>query len=238
MQSCPVLRLCVSPNRRWHPTIILGLMADKVSSVRTLDILEEHSRECLAIRLKRNLNPTEVIDALTDPLILCGVPAYIGSDIGPESIEPRLPRKNGCCEGLNDRTRPSCLMKGVAPVRWRNHCKTRRPNSALGYRPPAPKAILATDQRHIMHELSGGAAQQGAALCNLGSGTKALRDRGACRGCRVRAVGRSDFASIDRGVSDEYSPTDTNDVPSSPHDCGFFGVQSGPCIPGQPPACV
>ena len=53
---------------------------------RTLNILDEHSRECLAIRVKRKLNSTEVIDALTGLFILRGVPAYIRSDNGPEFI--------------------------------------------------------------------------------------------------------------------------------------------------------
>ena len=53
---------------------------------RTLNIIDEHSRECLAIRVKRKLNSTEVIDALTDLFILRGVPAYIRSDNGPEFI--------------------------------------------------------------------------------------------------------------------------------------------------------
>ncbi len=47
---------------------------------RTLNILDEHSRECLAIRVKRKLNSTEAIDALTDLFILQGMPAYIRSD--------------------------------------------------------------------------------------------------------------------------------------------------------------
>ena len=59
---------------------------DKVSSFRALNILDEHSRECLAIRVKRKLNSTEVIDALTDLFILRSVPAYIRSDNGPEFI--------------------------------------------------------------------------------------------------------------------------------------------------------
>ena len=48
---------------------------------RTLNILDEHSRECLAIRVKRKLNSNEVIDALTDLFILRGVPAYIRSEL-------------------------------------------------------------------------------------------------------------------------------------------------------------
>ncbi|AHD03267.1 hypothetical protein METH_17985 [Leisingera methylohalidivorans DSM 14336] len=48
--------------------------------------MDEHSRECLAIRVKRKLNPTEVIDALTDLFILRGVPGCTRSDNGPEFI--------------------------------------------------------------------------------------------------------------------------------------------------------
>ena len=44
---------------------------------RTLNVLDEFSRECLAIRVKRKLNSTDVIDVLTDLFILHGVPAYI-----------------------------------------------------------------------------------------------------------------------------------------------------------------
>ena len=42
-------------------------------ALRTLNILDEHCRECLAIRVKRRLNSTEVIGALTDLFILRGV---------------------------------------------------------------------------------------------------------------------------------------------------------------------
>ena len=59
---------------------------DDGKAFRTLNILDEHSRDCLAIRVKRKLNSTEVIDALTDLFILRGVPCYIRSDNGPEFI--------------------------------------------------------------------------------------------------------------------------------------------------------
>ena len=58
-------------------------------SFRTLNILDEYSRECLAIRVKRKQNSTEVIDALTDLFILRGVRGvrgYIWSDNDPEFI--------------------------------------------------------------------------------------------------------------------------------------------------------
>jgi len=94
---------------------------------RTLNIIDEHSRECLAIRVKRKLNSTEVVDALTDLFILRGVPAYIRSDNGPEFIaeaaknwiaavgartvyiEPRSPWENGYCESFNARLRDELL---------------------------------------------------------------------------------------------------------------------------------
>ena len=53
---------------------------------RTLNIIDEFSRECLVIRVKRKLNSMDVIDALTDLFIVRGVPTYIRSDNGPEFI--------------------------------------------------------------------------------------------------------------------------------------------------------
>ena len=58
-------------------------LSDDGRSFRTLNILDEYSRECLAIRVKRKQNSTEVIDALTDLFILRG---YIRSDNDPEFI--------------------------------------------------------------------------------------------------------------------------------------------------------
>ena len=68
---------------------------DDGKAFRTLNILDEYSRECLAIRVKRRLNSNEVIDALTDLFILRGVPAYIRSDNGcqrPRSLCSGRPR--------------------------------------------------------------------------------------------------------------------------------------------------
>lgn len=153
-------------------------MADKVSSFRTLNILDEHSRECLAIRVKRKLNSLDVIDALSDLFILRGVPAYIRSDNGPDFIaekvrswiaavgaktayiEPGSPWENGYRESFNGRLRDE-LLNGeifyslreaqIIIEEWRKHYNTKRPHSALGYSPPAPEAIFQMDQRQIMH---------------------------------------------------------------------------------------
>lgn len=53
---------------------------DDGKAFRTLNILDEFSRECLTIRVKRRLNSTDVIDALTDLFILRGPPAFVRSD--------------------------------------------------------------------------------------------------------------------------------------------------------------
>ena len=44
---------------------------------------------------------------------------------------------------------------------WRKHYNTKRPHSAMGYRPPAPETIVQMDQRPIMHKKSNGTAQVG-----------------------------------------------------------------------------
>ena len=61
-------------------------MADKVASLRTLNFVDEFSRERLAIRVRRKLNSTDVIDVLTDLFILRGPPAFVRSDNGPAFV--------------------------------------------------------------------------------------------------------------------------------------------------------
>jgi putative transposase len=145
---------------------------------RTLNIIDEFTRECLAIRVKRKLNSTDVIDALTDLFIIRGIPAYIRSDNGPEFIakavrqwitavgaqtayiEPGSPWENGYCESFNARFRDELLngeifysLKEARIVieQWRHHYNTKRPHSALGYRPPAPESILPMEDKRMMH---------------------------------------------------------------------------------------
>jgi putative transposase len=54
--------------------------------IRMLNVLDEFTRECLAIRVARKLKGADVIDVLSDLFILRGVPAYVRSDNGPEFI--------------------------------------------------------------------------------------------------------------------------------------------------------
>ncbi len=57
-----------------------------------LNVLDEFTRESLAIRLRRKLSSTDVIDVLTDLFLLRGIPAWIRSDNGPEFVADAVRR--------------------------------------------------------------------------------------------------------------------------------------------------
>ena len=110
-----------------------------------LNIIDEFTRECLAIRIDRKLNSTDVIDVLSDLFILRGVPGAKTA-----FIEPGIPWENGYCESFNGSLRDELLngeiFYSLAEARilieaWRRHYNTVRPHSSLGYRPPAPEAV-------------------------------------------------------------------------------------------------
>ena len=132
----------------------------------------------MLIRVRRSLNATAVIDALTDLFILRGAPAYIRSDNGPEFIaqsvqdwitavgakttyiEPGSPWENGYIESFNARFRDELLngeifysIKEAQTIieQWRQHFNTVRPHSALGYRPPAPESVSILRLQPSMH---------------------------------------------------------------------------------------
>jgi len=136
---------------------------------RMLNVIDEFTRECIAIRIDRKLKSTDIIDVLSDLFILRGVPGHVRSDNGPEFvanavrdwitavgaktafIEPGSPWENGYCESFNSKLRDELLngelFYSLAEARsviegWRQHYNTRRPHSSLGYRPPAPLAVV------------------------------------------------------------------------------------------------
>ena len=129
--------------------------------------LDEYTRECLAIRVARRLGSQEVIETLAKARVRRGIPEHLRSDNGPEFIaqelrkwlaslgtgtlyiEPGSPWENGYCESFNGKLRDECLngeifysLKEAQVVieQWRVEYNTRRPHSALGYRPPVPAA--------------------------------------------------------------------------------------------------
>ena len=134
-----------------------------------LNIIDEFTHECLAIRIDRRLKAIDVIDVLSDLFILRGVPEHIRSDNGPEFvakavqewigavgaktayIAPGSPWENGFIESFNARLRDE-LLDGeifytlaeakIVVESWRRHFNTLRPHGSLGYKPPAPEVFV------------------------------------------------------------------------------------------------
>ena len=73
------------PNHVWSYDFVEDRTHDG-RKIRMLNVIDEFTRECLAIRVSRKLNSTDVIDVLSDLFILRGVPGHIRSDNGPEFI--------------------------------------------------------------------------------------------------------------------------------------------------------
>ncbi len=137
--------------------------------LRLLVIVDEYTRECLSIDVERRLTSDDVLERLAWLMATRGVPAYIRSDNGSEFtadvvrewlgkvgvrtlyIEPGSPWENGYVESFNGKLRDE-LLNGeifysvkeakVLIESWRGHYNTRRPHSALGYRPPAPETTV------------------------------------------------------------------------------------------------
>ena len=156
------------PNHVWSYDFVEG-RTHNGRKFRMLNIIDEFTRECLAIRIDRKLNSTDVIDVLSDLFILRGVPGHVRSDNGPEFIakavrewiaavgaktafiEPGSPWENGYCESFNSKLRDELLYSEIfyslaeAKViieAWRRYYNTKRPHSSLGYKPSAPEAIV------------------------------------------------------------------------------------------------
>jgi len=136
---------------------------------RMLNVIDEFTHECLAIRVDRNLNAVDVIDVLSDLFILRGIPGHIRSDNGPEFVAKAVqkwiaavgaktayiargsPWENGFVESFNARLRDE-LLDGeifyslreaqIIIESWRRHFNTIRPHASLGYRPPAPEVFV------------------------------------------------------------------------------------------------
>ncbi len=135
---------------------------------RMLTLIDEYSRECLAIDVARRLTSEDVLERLSDLFVRRGVPDHIRSDNGPEFtakkvtewlervnvktlfIEPGSPWENGYNESFNGTLRyelldvelfDTLLEAKVLIERWRMQYNTIRPHSSLGYRPPAPETI-------------------------------------------------------------------------------------------------
>ena len=147
-------------------------MVDRTTDGRAfkiLNIIDEYTRECLAILVARKIKTQDVIDLLFHLFIFRGIPEYLRSDNGPEFtakairawlnrievktlyIEPGSPWENGYIESFNGKLRDELLDREIFTTleeakilieQWRKEYNQVRPHSAKNYRPPAPETII------------------------------------------------------------------------------------------------
>ena len=136
---------------------------DKGSTLKMLTMLDEYTRQCLAIRVERQIRSGQVLATLWQAMMQYGIPEHIRSDNGTEFIagkiqrwlrvnqiktlyiEPGSPWRNGYIESFHSRFRDECLNREwllnlrearVVIEDWRQHYNTERPHSRLGYLSP------------------------------------------------------------------------------------------------------
>src|SRR3546814_112737 len=154
------------PGHVWSYDFVEGRTHDG-RKYRILSIIDEASRECMALPVARKLKSDDVLAALAELFVTRGPAVHIRSDNGVELIAtavqgwlakvgvntlyiaPGSPWENGYCESFNGSLRDE-LLNGeifyslteaqILIEAWRRHYNTARPHSALGYRPPAPEA--------------------------------------------------------------------------------------------------
>jgi len=165
--SCLRLRPC-----RRHHVWSYDFVASRTHDgrpIKMLTVIDEYSRECLAIDVERRLRSDDVLARLTELFIRHGPPEHIRSDNGPEFtakavrkwlarvgvktlfIEPGSPWENGYNERFNGTLGDEVLKREIfytleeAQIiieMWRKEYNQIRPHSSLGYRAPAPEVVV------------------------------------------------------------------------------------------------
>ena len=140
--------------------------------LKWLSLVDEYTRECLLLEVGRGLKAVDVVELISEVMLIRGVPRHIRSDNGPEFIaaairryleaakvgtlyiEPGSPWENGYAESFHSRLRDELLnaevfsglrdAQGLA-ASWKNEYNHRRPHSSLGYQTPAAYAASLAD---------------------------------------------------------------------------------------------
>ena len=147
-----------TPNHVWAIDFVFDTVADG-RTIKCLTVIDEWTRECLAIDVGSTIRAPRVVEVLTRLASFRGTPRYLRSDNGPEFvskallrwmlqegietafIDPGKPWQNGTNESFNGRFRDECLgmewfrsrteAKGIIET-WRRHYNDVRPHSSLG----------------------------------------------------------------------------------------------------------
>ena len=165
--SCVRLR----PQRRnhvWSWDFVMD-RTDDGRPIKILTLIDEYTKEALAIVPARRIRSNDVIDIFADVMIERGIPKHIRSDNGPEMVATKLrewldklgtktlyiapgsPWENGYVDSFNARLRDE-LLNGeifyslreaqIVIESWRRHYNAVRPHASLGYKPPAPEVFV------------------------------------------------------------------------------------------------
>ena len=163
-------------NHVWSYDFVMDRTEDG-RSFRILNVIDEYSRESVGCLIQRKINSFDVLEYLAKLFMINGQPKFIRSDNGPEFIAEKLrdwlsslevktlfihpgsPWENGYCESFNGRMRDE-LLNGeifyslreaqVVIENWRKEYNTIRPHSSLGYKPPAPMAVLPSYEKEVV----------------------------------------------------------------------------------------
>jgi len=150
------------PNSVWAYDFVYDACANG-QQIKCLTVIDEFTRECLAIDVAGGIRSKRVIEVLSQLVSVRGAPRYLRSDNGPEFVsaailqwisdanigsalsDPGKPWQNGTDESFNGRFRDECLSlewfrsrreARVVIETWRRHYNQVRPHSSLGYRTP------------------------------------------------------------------------------------------------------
>lgn len=163
------------PNEVWSYDF-LASRTERSGKLRMLTILDEYTRESLAIHMAQSISSHQVIQLLEWLFLLRGAPSYLRSDNGPEFIAvalqqwlrdrqcntlyitPGSPWENPFIESFNGTFRAECLDRWIFAdgreaqtviEQWRQVYNYRRPHSSLGYLTPAAFADKFTLSLHL-----------------------------------------------------------------------------------------
>ena len=150
------------PNHVWSYDFVED-RTERGGKLRILTIIDEYTRECLAIRVAPSIPASAVVKVLEWLFLTRGVPKHIRSDNGPEFVSravcqwleksgcqtlfitPGSPWENGYIESFIDKLRDECLNREIfrngreaqaIVENWRQEYNNYRPHSSLGYLTP------------------------------------------------------------------------------------------------------
>lgn len=155
-------RVASRPGEVWSWDFVADQTANG-SRFRILTLIDEHTRQCLALHAGWSIRATDAIRVVADAMARHGAPEHIRSDNGPEFIayalrdwlatrevasiyiKPGAPWEQAWVESFHDKLRDELLNREwfgslreaqVVLDDWRDEYNQERPHSSLGYQTP------------------------------------------------------------------------------------------------------